>query len=109
MQQGPKRRMRIQGLFHARSCVIVLAHVRVRVRRRVSVMYLCVRYSGGYACGDVRVRVGVGAGVVVRVRVHVRVRVRVRVGVGVGMHVCVRECACVCVHVRFLMNMVIFS
>ena len=32
MQQGPTRRMRMQGLFHARSCVIVLAHVRVRVR-----------------------------------------------------------------------------
>jgi hypothetical protein len=32
MRQGPTRRMRIQGLFHARSCVIVLAHVRVRVR-----------------------------------------------------------------------------
>ena len=53
MQQGPKRRMRIQGLFHARSCVIVLAHVRVRVRRHVSVMCLCVRCGGGYACADV--------------------------------------------------------
>ena len=30
MHQGPTRRMRIQGLFHARLCgVIVLAHVRV--------------------------------------------------------------------------------
>ena len=79
MQQGPKRRMRIQGLFHARSCVIVLAHVRVRVRRHVSVMHLCVRCSDGYACAGVRV--GVGVGVCVRVRVHVRVRARIRVRV----------------------------
>ena len=72
MQQGPKRRMRIQGLFHARSCVIVLAHVRVRVRRHVSVMYPCVRCSGGYACA------GVGVGVSVRARVRARVRVDMR-------------------------------
>jgi len=74
MQQGPKRRMRIQGLFHARSCVIVLAHVRVRVRRHVSVMYPCVRCSGGYACAGVRVGVGVGVRVRARVRVDMRVR-----------------------------------
>ena len=47
MHQGPKRRMCIQGLFHARSCVIVLAHVRARVRRHVSVRtlrwWICVR------------------------------------------------------------------
>ena len=79
MQQGPKRRMRIQGLFHARSCVIVLAHVRVRVRRHVSVMYPCVRCSGGYACADVRVRVGEGVRVHACVRVRVRARIRVRV------------------------------
>ena len=77
MQQGPKRRMRIQGLFHARSCVIVLAHVRVRVRRHVSVMYPCVRCSGGYACAGVRVGVCVRAraGVCVRLRARIRVRV----------------------------------
>ena len=81
MQQGPKRRMRIQGLFHARSCVIVLAHVRVRVRRHVSVMYLCVRCSDGYACAGVRVGVGVGVRVRARVRVRVDMRARIRVRV----------------------------
>ena len=48
MHQGPTRRMRIQGLFHARSCVIVLAHVRVRVRVcdvsvRTLRWWICVR------------------------------------------------------------------
>ena len=48
MQQGPKRRMRIQGLFHARSCVIVLEHVRVRlcvcdVSVRTLQLWNCVR------------------------------------------------------------------
>ena len=79
MQQGPKRRMRIQGLFHARSCVIVLAHVRVRVRRHVSVMYPCVRCSGGYACAGVRVGVRVGVRLRARVREDMRARIRVRV------------------------------
>ena len=32
MQQGPKRRMRIPGLFHARLCVCVCVCVRARVR-----------------------------------------------------------------------------
>ena len=81
MQQGPKRRMRIQGLFHARSCVIVIAHVRVRVRRHVSVMYPCVRCSGGYACAGVGVGVGVGVRVRARVRVRVDMRARIRVRV----------------------------
>ena len=89
MQQGPKRRVRVQGLSHARSCVIVPVHVRVRVRRQVSVMCLCVHCGGGYACGDVRVHV----------RVHVRVRVRVRVRV-----VCVCACASVSVWVAFLLR-----
>ena len=83
MQQGPKRRMRIQGLFHARSCVIVLAHVRVRVRRHVSVMHLCVRCSDGYACAGVRVGVGVGVSVRARVRARVRVDMRARIRVRV--------------------------
>ena len=43
MQQGPKRRMRIQGLFHARLCVTVLAHVRARVGRHVCVCDVSVR------------------------------------------------------------------
>ena len=79
MQQGPKRRMRIQGLFHARSCVIVLAHVR----RHVSVMHLCVRCSDGYACAGVRVGVGVGVSVRARVRARVRVDMRARIRVRV--------------------------
>ena len=55
--------MCIQELFHARLCVIVLAHVHVRVSSHVSFMCLCVRCGGGYDC----------ALMCVRVRVHVRV------------------------------------
>ena len=51
---------RIQGLFHARLCgVIVLAHVRVRVRMHVCVMCLSARCASGYVCSDVHVHVHV--------------------------------------------------
>ena len=51
---------RIQGLFHARLCgVIVLAHVRVRVRMHVCVMCLSARCASGYVCTDVHVHVHV--------------------------------------------------
>ena len=60
---------RIQGLFHARLCgVIVLAHVRVRVRMHVCVMCLSARCASGYVCADVHVHV--------HVHVHVRVHSR---------------------------------
>ena len=58
----PKTRGVSQGLFHARLCgVIVLAHVRVRVRMHVCVMCLSARCASGYVCADVHVHVHIRA------------------------------------------------
>ena len=82
---------RIQGLFHARLCgLIVLAHVRVRVRMHVCVKCLSARCASGFVC----------AAMLAHACDDVHVHVRVHVGIVCACGYCM--CMCIVYHVSVL-------